>query len=133
MELVNQLYLLDDCPAATSFARGALREAVETVVTLLAPFTPHLAEELWEGLGGRESIFSLSWPEFDPDLLIEEQWEIVVQISGKVRARITVPADSSEEEIRRTAMENERIREWVEKGTVRKVIYVPGRLINIVL
>ena len=79
------------------------------------------------------SIFDLPWPEFDPALLVEKQWEIVVQISGKVRARITVPADSSEEEIRRAATENERIREWVEKGTVRKVIYVPGRLINIVV
>ena len=133
MELVNQLYLLEGCPAATPFGRGALREAVQTVVTLLAPFTPHLAEELWAGLGGRESIFLSSWPKFDPALLVEEQWEIVVQISGKVRGRIIVPADSSEEEIRRVATENERIREWIEKGTVLKVIYVPGRLLNIVV
>jgi leucyl-tRNA synthetase len=133
MELVNQLYLLEDCPVTSSFARGALREAVETVVTLLAPFTPHLAEELWEVLGGGKSIFAEPWPEFDPALLVEDQWEIVVQISGKVRGRITVPADSGEDEIRRAATENERIREWVERGTVSKVIYVPGRLINIVV
>jgi leucyl-tRNA synthetase len=133
MELVNGLYLLEGEKAATPFARGALREAVESVVKLLAPFTPHICEELWQGLGGAETLFSQPWPTFDDGLLVEEQWQVVVQVNGKVRGKITVPAGSSEERVRQEAAENPRIREWLGKGTVLKTIYVPGRLVNVVV
>jgi leucyl-tRNA synthetase len=100
---------------------------------MLAPFTPHVSEELWETLGGQGSVFSQPWPSFDDDLLVEEQWQIVVQVNGKVRGRVDVPADSSEEEVRQEAEKNPRVGEWLQKGTVVKAIYVPGRLLNLVV
>jgi leucyl-tRNA synthetase len=132
MELVNELYLLDGVPA-DSAGRAALVEAIESVLKLMAPFTPHLAEELWERTGHRESVFDVPWPDFDPELLVEDQWQIVVQVNGKVRGRMTVPAGSGEEEIRLSAQADPHVGEWLKKGTVRKVIYVPGRLLNIVV
>jgi leucyl-tRNA synthetase len=133
MELVNQVYLLEEVKAATPFARGVAREAVVTIVTLLAPFTPHLSEELWEALGGEGSIFSRPWPSFDESLLVEEQWQIVVQVNGKVRGRVEIAAGSSEEAVREEAEGNPRVGEWLQKGTVVKTIYVPGRLLNLVV
>jgi leucyl-tRNA synthetase len=133
MELVNELYLMEELEAASPYARGAAREAVVSVVTMLAPFTPHISEELWETLGGQGSVFSQPWPSFDDDLLVEEQWQIVVQVNGKVRGRVDVPADSSEEEVRQEAEKNPRVGEWLQKGTVVKAIYVPGRLLNLVV
>ena len=109
------------------------REALESTLKLLAPFTPHVVEELWERIGGEHSVFSQDWPVCDQSLLVEDEWQIVVQVNGKVRGKITVAADSPEEEIRNMAMDNPRIGEWTEKGTVRKVIYVPGKLLNIVV
>jgi leucyl-tRNA synthetase len=133
MELVNHLYQLEGRPAATPGARGALREAVERLLLLLQPFTPHFAAELWERIGGGGEAREALWPGFDPGLLREETLEIGVQINGKVRGRVTVPAAAGEEEVRRAAFEDLRVREWVGRGAVRKVIYIPGRLLNVVV
>jgi leucyl-tRNA synthetase len=133
MELVNALYGLEGTSASTPYAAGALREAVVTTVTLLAPFTPHLAEELWGALGGEGSVFARPWPACDEALLVAEEWTIVVQVNGKVRGKVTVPADSSEEEVAAAASGSDRIGEWLAKGSVVKQIYVPGKLLNMVV
>jgi leucyl-tRNA synthetase len=110
-----------------------LTEALESLLLLLAPFTPHLAEELWAALGHEGGIFSRPWPVHEENLLVEEEWTIVVQVNGKMRGRLTLPADSSEEEVVREAAADRRIREWTEKGKIVKTVYVPGKLVNIVV
>jgi leucyl-tRNA synthetase len=133
MELVNHLYQLEGSAAAGAGARGALREAAETLLLLLQPFTPHFAAELWERIGGAGEARAASWPAFDPALLREETVEVGVQVNGKVRGRVTVPAGAGEEEVRQAALADPRVREWTGRGEIRKVVYIPGRLLNIVV
>jgi leucyl-tRNA synthetase len=133
MELVNQLYQLEGSAASVPAERGALREAVERLLLLLQPFTPHFAAELWERIGGAGEARSAPWPSFDRELLREETVEIGVQVNGKVRGRVTVPAGAGEEEVRRAAFEDARVSGWVGSGEIRKVVYIPGRLLNIVV
>jgi len=108
------------------------RSVIERFLLVLAAFSPHIAEELWQRLGHSESLAYESWPRFDPELARVLEVEIAVQISGKVRARLTISADASEDEMQQAAMEHEKIRQELEGKTVRKVICVPGRLVNIV-
>jgi leucyl-tRNA synthetase len=111
----------------------ALTEAVRALVVMLAPFAPHLAEELWQMLGGEGSVFAVSWPVADPALAAEETLEVVVQVNGKVRGRLSVPRGMSEAELKSLALEEKRVRGWIEGRTVKKLILVPGKLINIVV
>lgn len=113
--------------------RRALRFAIEKFLILLSPFTPHIAEELWERLGKRKSIIKEKWPEWDNELVKSEEIEVVIQINGKVRSKLTVPADIPEEALKQKAMENERIKEYIGTRSVKKIIVVPGRLVNIVI
>ena len=108
------------------------RAAAETFVLLLSPFAPHLGEELWQMLGHDHSLAYEAWPEADPALLEEEEREIAVQVGGKLRARIRVPADASEDLVRERAMEDPNVRRHLGDGEPRRVIYVPGRLLNLV-
>ena len=133
MELVNHLYQLEGGAAASPGAKGALREAVDRLLLLLQPFTPHFAAELWERIGGRGEAREATWPGFDPELLREETLEIAVQVNGKVRGRVTVPAAAREDEVRSAAFEDPRVRDWVGRGEIRKVVYIPGRLLNVVV
>jgi len=100
---------------------------------LLAPFAPHLAEELWHELGNKESVFKEKWPEYDKKLVKDETINLVVQINGKLRDTILVAADISEKEAREEAMKSEKIKKWLEGKEVVKIIFVKGRLINIVV
>ena len=109
------------------------REVVEPLVLMLAPLTPHVAEELWQRLGHSQSLAFEAFPEADPSLLVEETIEIPVQVNGKVRATIEVPADATDEQIEQIARAEPRIAALLEGVTVRKVIIVPGRLINFVI
>ena len=108
------------------------KQFIEGFVKLLYPITPHICEELWSRLGHEDTITYESWPTYDESKLEEEEVEIVIQVMGKVRAKITVPKDISEEELEKEALNNERIKQWIEGKTVRKVIVVPGKLVNIV-
>ncbi len=111
-----------------------VREGLETLLLLLSPFAPHITEELWHLTGQQESICLKPWPKYDEEALVEDEIEMVIQINGKVRDRIMVAADSSEESIRSKAVDNPRVKEQLTAGkTVRKVIVIPGRLINIVV
>ena len=100
---------------------------------LLSPFAPHIAEELWEKLGNKESIYLQSWPEYDPKLIKEEEVELVAQINGKLRDRIKVSADITEEEARKLVLESEKIKKWIKGKEIKKFIFVRGKLVNIVV
>lgn len=120
--------------AATTDIWGseAWDEAVRNLVLLLAPFVPHIAEELWERLGGEYSVHQQAWPVGDPSLAAEDVITLAVQINGKVRGRLDVPASITEESAAEQALAHPNVRKHLEGLTVRKVIYVPGRIVNIV-
>ncbi|MCD6319856.1 MAG: leucine--tRNA ligase [Candidatus Desulfofervidaceae bacterium] len=110
-----------------------MREAIETFVILASPFVPHIAEELWHTLGHTNWIIDEPWPRWDEEAIKEERIWIVIQINGKVRARIEVPAEISKEEIQKMALEQERIQQLLAGKEVKKIIWVPSKLINIVV
>ena len=112
---------------------AVLREAVESILILIAPIVPHFSEELWSRLGHEESIFRASWPEVEPSALGVEEVTIAVQVNGKVRSRLTVPVDGEEEAIEQAALADEKVRKHLEGKEVVKVIVIPGRLVNVVV
>jgi len=132
MELVNEIYTSGLKDREDEISKRIMREAIETTVILLSPFVPHLAEELWEHLGEKESILKRPWPDYDPEAVSREEILIVIQINGKLRDRITVPASYGEEEIRDWALKSERVKKYTEGREIRKVIFVPQKLVNIV-
>ena len=129
MELLNELQSF----RANEPSRPVLKEALDALVLLLSPFAPHLSEELWSRLGNESSLFDHAWPAYDPDVAAEDILTIVLQVNGKVRSRIDLPASIGEEEIRNRALENERIQHWIGEKEVRRVIVVPGKLVNVVV
>ena len=98
---------------------------------LLSPFAPHISEELWKELGHKPGIMSAEWPGFDPAALARDEIELAIQVNGKVRGRITVPAGTPEDIIREQALADESTRKFIQGKQVRKVIVVPGKLVNI--
>jgi leucyl-tRNA synthetase len=133
MELVNALYQFPHPKADDRFGFSVVRETVETIIRLLAPLVPHITEELWTLLGRKESLADAVWPAFDPAVASEEEITIVLQINGKVRSRISVPADEEGEKIKALALSDERIACLTAGKKVIKVVYVPKKLVNIVL
>jgi len=109
------------------------KNSFEKFLILLSPFAPHIAEDLWYNLGNKKSIFFESWPKYDLKLVKEEEIELVIQINGKVKDKIKVAADISEEEARKLALASEKIKKVIEGKEIKKVIFVKGRLINIVM
>jgi len=101
-------------------------------VLMLAPFAPYLAAELWETLGQKSNLLREAWPKFDPALAKEDEVEMAVQVNGKIRARITVPADADEEAIKSTALADEKVKAAIAGKEIVKVLVVKGRLVNIV-
>jgi leucyl-tRNA synthetase len=136
MELVNELYAAEGPVAAGSSAPAIpvplLREVQRVLALLLAPFAPHLAHELWEMLGEKGSLLRAPWPKYDPTLAREEEIEIPVQVNGKLRSRVLVPADASRENIEQRAFADEKVRAALVGKKVVKVIFVIGKLMNIV-
>jgi len=132
MELVNAIYAYRQALEKENYNREILREALEKTVILLAPFAPHLAEETWELLGKEGSVHRQHWPTYDPDMLEVDQVEVVIQVNGKVRGRINVPADCPEESLIETARGSDRIGELLEGKEIVKTIVVPNKLVNIV-
>jgi leucyl-tRNA synthetase len=133
MELVNAIYLFDLGSTDSPFGSAVLREAIETTVLLLSPIAPHIAEELWRMLGHQESITKEIWPTYDADAAKEEEMVIVIQVNGKLRNRLTVPVSASEDEIKASARNDGKIQEWTKEKTILKVIYVPRKLVNLVV
>jgi len=109
------------------------REVFENFLKLLAPFAPHLAEELWNEIGNKESVFKQVWPKYNPALVKDETINLVIQVNGKIRDTIEVSADISEEEAKKIALDCEKIKKWLEEKEIKKVIFVKGKLVNIVI
>jgi leucyl-tRNA synthetase len=131
MELVNAGYAVEE--KGSSVPVALLAEVLRVLVLLLAPFAPYMAHELWEMLGEEGTLLKARWPKYDPALAREEEIEIPVQINGKVRSRILVPAEASREELQQRALADEKIRSLIEGKEVVKVVVVPGKLVNIVV
>lgn len=146
MELVNDLYAFCEgarigpfasdpaSPAAEAgpAALAVVREAIEGLVLMLSPFTPHLSEELWEALGHDAGVEAAGWPGFDADVARAETLVLPVQVNGKVRARLTVALDTAEDELRRLALAQPQVQTHIAGRTVARVVVVPGRLVSIV-
>ena len=130
MELINEMYKYKELDSRNE---AVIKEGVETIVTILAPFAPHIGEELWAMIGKEGSIFNISWPKYDETALVKDEVEIVVQINGKVRGKLSVAANISREEMEKVAMEDEKIKALVEGKTIVKVVAVPKKLVNIVV
>lgn len=122
MVFVNECYKNEILP----------REYAEGFIKMLSPVAPHMAEEIWSLLGHEGTITYEEWPTYDESKLVEDTVEIVLQVMGKVRGRAEVPKEASKDELEELALKDERVQEWIEGKTVRKVIVVPGKLVNIV-
>lgn len=131
MELVNALYAYKE--AAKEPNAGLIYEAISDLIKMMSPFVPHITEELWRGaIDANSSVHEQSWPECDEEALKVDNVEIVLQVNGKVRGRLTVPAEATKEELENIAMADANVQAHIGDATVRKVICVPGRLVNIV-
>lgn len=133
MELVNLLYQINPRSIQDQQVWSIFREAVETVILLLSPMVPHLCEELWQELGNPDTIIKHGWPLFDATIVEAEEAVIVIQVNGKLRGQITVNAHASEEDVKERALACEKVKPWVVGKVIKKIITVPGKLINIVV
>ena len=122
MIFVNEAYKAETLP----------RKAMENFVQLLSPFVPHIAEELWERLGHNDTITYVPWPEYDPALTVDAEVEIVLQVNGKIVDRVLIASDTGEEAMRELALANEKVKAQTAGKTVRRIIAVPGKLVNVV-
>ena len=130
MELINEMYKYKELDNRNE---AVIKEGIETIVTILSPFAPHIGEELWTIIGKSGSIFDISWPKHDESALVKDEVEIVVQINGKVRGKLSVAANISREDMEKLAIEDEKIKSLVEGKNIVKVIAVPKKLVNIVV
>jgi leucyl-tRNA synthetase len=133
MELVNVLYGAEEAIAQNAVPKRFLAEVQRDLVLLLAPFAPYLAHELWEMLGEKENLLKAPWPKYDAALAKEEEIEIPVQINGKLRSRVVVSADATEETVVERALADEKVQALISGKQIVKKIYVPGKLLNIVV
>jgi len=133
MELVNALYYYKERVILEKRNIGILQEALDSVVLLLAPFIPHVTEELWQILGKKDSVHNQSWPTYDKSAIIKDEIEIVIQINGKIKDKILVSLDLEQKEIEKRALNNEKILELIKDKNIIKIIGVPGKLVNIVI
>jgi leucyl-tRNA synthetase len=133
MELTNELYRYTSEKPQEEQNGTLLKEVIEKLLLMLAPFAPHLAEELWEKTNHDFSIFNNRWPEFDPSVLKEDQVNYVIQINGKLRDKLEVPRDMPQKEIEHQALEAGKIPKYIEGKEVIKIIFVPNKLVNVVV
>jgi leucyl-tRNA synthetase len=133
MELVNTLYQTPRPEKGDGTALSVIKKAIESVIILLFPIVPHITEELWEIIGGKEKLSDISWPSYDEEIASEEEITIVLQVNGKVRSRIEVSADESDDTIKDIARNDERIQKFIGNKAILKEIYVPKKLVNIVV
>jgi leucyl-tRNA synthetase len=132
MELVNHLYQTKDGIEATPQAASVWREIVEALIVLLSPFCPHICEELWAAVGHAESAIKAPWPQYDPEAIVEEEVIVVVQVNGKLRDRLLIPVSAKEETVKEMALASPKVKRHIQGKEVRKTIFVPQKLVNIV-
>ncbi|MDX1756756.1 MAG: leucine--tRNA ligase [Marinobacter sp.] len=129
MELMNEIGKLnDDQPQS----RAVIQEALDTAVLLLSPIAPHICHSLWQALGHEQAVVDADWPEADESAMVRTEIQVVLQVNGKVRAKAEVPADIDKAALEKLALENENVARFTDGKTVRKVIVVPGKLVNVV-
>jgi len=133
MELVNVLYGAEEAIAKGEVPAAFLADVQRNLVLLLAPFAPYLAHELWEMLGQKENLLKATWPKFDAALAKEEEIEVPVQVNGKLRGRVVVSADAVEEFVVGRALADEKVQAAIAGKQIIKKIYVPGKMVNIVV
>jgi leucyl-tRNA synthetase len=133
MELVNALYLIERPAKEDKVALSVIRETIETIIILLAPIVPHVTAELWKALGYEGSLADVHWPAYDHEVAAEEEITIVIQVNGKVRSRMIVPVDEDGEKIKALALNDEKIISLIAGKKVVREIYVPKKLVNIVV
>ncbi|PTL82381.1 leucine--tRNA ligase [Vitiosangium sp. GDMCC 1.1324] len=131
MEYVNALYALGT--PETPSEKAAMAEAMRTLTVVLAPFAPHLSDEIAESYGAKDFVVTQGWPEFDPSLVVDDVIPYAVQVNGKLRAEIRVPADAAEADVRAAAESDERVKAAMAGKTLRKFVFVPKRLVNFVV
>ncbi|MOA38595.1 Leucine--tRNA ligase [compost metagenome] len=129
MTLMN---VLEKVPQDNAEDRALLQEGLEAVALLLAPITPHICHVLWHELGKDGAVIDASWPKVDEEALVQDSLQLVVQVNGKLRGHIEMPASASREEVEAAARANENVLRFTDGLTIRKVIVVPGKLVNIV-
>jgi leucyl-tRNA synthetase len=129
MELLNSLQKAE---INDDFDLAVQQEGIVAMIKMLNPITPHICESLWQALGQSEPLQTAEWPSVDKSALVEDEKLIVVQVNGKVRAKLTVAADIDKGEIEQLAQSHDNVQQFIADKTIRKVIYVPGRLVNIV-
>lgn len=133
MEALNELYAYRPVEGAHAADPVVLSEALESMVLLIAPITPHLADELWERMGRAGSTYRAAWPSFDAAVAAEDEIVVVIQINGKLRDKLTVPVDLPEEDVKARALASAKVLEASAGKTIRNVVYVRGRLVNVVI
>jgi leucyl-tRNA synthetase len=131
-QVMTLMNVLEKAATATEQDRALVQEGLETVALILAPITPHISHELWRELGKQGAIIDASWPQVDESALVQDSLTLVVQVNGKLRGQIEVPASASREEVEAAARANENVLRFTEGLSIRKVIVVPGKLVNIV-
>ncbi len=130
MELINEMYKYKELENKNNYV---IKEGIETIITILSPFAPHIGEELWQMIGKEGSIFDISWPKYDETALVKDETEVVVQINGKVRGKLSISSNVSKEEMEKIATEDEKIKSLIEGKEIVKIVAVPKKLVNIVV
>jgi len=133
MELTNTLYNLTGENAAEKPQNEVIKESVEAIILLLCPMVPHFCEELWQRLGHDSDLSRTPWPEFDPEAAREDSITLVVQINGKVRSKLQVAADCDEETLKKLTLADDKVQKFIDGKTIRKIIVVKNKLVNIVV
>jgi leucyl-tRNA synthetase len=137
MELTNEIYAFDQAVDKNGEVGASdiavAREAFEALIRMLAPFAPHISEELWESFGHRESLARAEWPQFNTELAREEEIEVAVQVNGKLRSRVFTSAEASDDELRNAALADEKVMAATSGKDVVKVIVIPRKLVNVVV
>ncbi|MFJ4455176.1 leucine--tRNA ligase [Pseudomonas sp. NPDC089392] len=131
-QVMTVMNVLEKAPQASEQDRALLQEGLEAVTLLLAPITPHISHELWQQLGHQQAVIDASWPAVDDAALVQDTVTLVVQVNGKLRGQVEMPAAASREEIEAAARSNENVLRFIDGLAIRKVIVVPGKLVNIV-
>jgi leucyl-tRNA synthetase len=132
MEMVNEMYDYTSS-SVTSDGLPVVRAAIDALMLLIAPFAPHFAEELWESLGGKGTIANAAWPQYDPGAIVATEVVIVVQVNGKVRSKLQLPADSTDKDAETAALADPKVRELTAGKPPKKIIVVKGKLVNVVV
>ncbi|HSC84309.1 MAG TPA: class I tRNA ligase family protein, partial [Pseudomonas sp.] len=131
-QVMTLMNVLEKAPNETALDRTLMQEGLQTVALLLAPITPHISHAIWRALGHNDQIIDAQWPQVDESALVQDSLTLVIQVNGKLRGQIEVPASASREEVEAAARANDNVLRFTEGVTIRKVIVVPGKLVNIV-